>query len=278
MQFSLIVATVGRTDELQCFLASLCAQTHQGFELIVVDQNSDDRLAPVLNPYMNGFSIIHVRTESKGLSRARNMGLKHVTGDIVGFPDDDCLYPPDLLEMVAQFFADHPEKDGLTGRSVDKSGKTSMGRFDAEPGLIDRTNVWKRGIEYGMYFRRERVQGIWFDENLGVGAGTTWGSGEGTDYLLRLLERGVAMYYDPSLVVIHPPFALLDGARAARKAYSYGCGSGHVLRKHKMPLWFKGKWLIRPLGGAMLSLAAARLPEARLRWSTFRGRLRGLLS
>jgi hypothetical protein len=49
------------------------------------------------------------------------------------FPDDDGRYPPGLLGMVVRFFAEHPEKDGLTGRTVDEDGKTSMGRLDAKP-------------------------------------------------------------------------------------------------------------------------------------------------
>jgi len=103
-------------------------QTYANFELIVVDQNDDDRLVPILKDYKEKFSILHLRSK-KGLSRARNVGLRYVSGDIVAFPDDDCWYPPDLLERVANFFEEHPGVDGLTGRSVDENGESSSGRF-----------------------------------------------------------------------------------------------------------------------------------------------------
>ncbi len=278
MRFSLVLATVGRTDDFGRFLASLRNQTYGDFELIVVDQNPDDRLAPILAPYETEFRILHLRSEARGASRGRNLGLEHISGEAVAFPDDDCLYPPDTLATAARLLADHPEWDGLTGRSVDDDGRTSMGRFGERPGGLDKLNAWLRGIEYTIFLRAACVKGTRFDEELGVGAGTPWGAGEGTDLLLRLLERRASLYYDPDVVVVHPWRTPPYDERAMRRAYSYGCGMGHTLKKHRMPRWFKAKWLIRPLGGAVLSLLGLRLPEAKYRWNTFRGRLRGLRS
>ena len=47
MSFSLIMATLGRTDEPRRFLDSLESQTFRDFELILADQNDDDRIAPM---------------------------------------------------------------------------------------------------------------------------------------------------------------------------------------------------------------------------------------
>jgi glycosyltransferase involved in cell wall biosynthesis len=278
VQFSLILATVGRTDELRCFLASLYAQTHPDFELIVVDQNPDNRLAPVLGPYVDKFPITHVRIEGKGLSRARNVGLKHVSGDVVAFPDDDCWYPPDLLARVAQFFASYPERDGLTVRLTDAEGKDTMARFDTRPGILNKINMWKRHAEATLFLRRTCIEGTWFDEELGIGAGTPWGANEGADYLLRLLDQGASLYWDPSLSVFHPQSWPPYNEKAVRKGYAYGCGMGHMLQKHKLPLWFKAWHLIRPLGGVVLSVFSLKFSEAKFRWSVLKGRLRGLLS
>ena len=99
MRFSLVLATVGRTEELNRFFASLDYATHRNFEVILVDQNPDDRLNSVLDHYDGRFPALHLRSE-RGLSRARNVGLRRVTGDVVAFPDDDCWYPPNLLNQV----------------------------------------------------------------------------------------------------------------------------------------------------------------------------------
>lgn len=279
MRFSLILGTIERSDELNYILASLSTQTYQNFELIVVDQNPDERLTPILTPYRDKFPIVHLRSR-RGLSKAKNLGLAHVSGDVIGFPDDNCQYPSDLLEKVARFFAEHPEIDGLTGRSMDEDGRDSNGTYPTEPGSIDKINVWKRVIAYSIFLRTRSVWGVRFDEKLGPGAGTAWGAADDTDFLLQLLGIGASLYYDPGLVAIHPS-PLAEMAEYNRnlmdRAYSYGCGMGHVLRRHKLPTWVKAWWLVRALGGVVLFGSRGRIFEAIYYWNAFRGRLRGLL-
>jgi glycosyltransferase involved in cell wall biosynthesis len=151
VKFSHILAPHGRTEEPERFLSSLDAQTYSDFELIAVGQNPDERLRPFLKPYETRFGIQRLSSK-KGLSRARNAGLESPSGDVVAFPDDDCHYPPDLLERVASFFSEHPEIDGICGRSVDESGKNSNMSFNPGSGSIDRFNVWRRAIAYTTFF------------------------------------------------------------------------------------------------------------------------------
>jgi glycosyltransferase involved in cell wall biosynthesis len=271
------MGTVDRTSELERFLASLKTQSHRDFELIVVDQNPDDRLVPLLRSYEDEHSLIHIREPRRGASRARNIGIAYAGGDILAFPDDDCWYPPDLLEKVVQTFVHHPGLDGLTGRVIDSQGRGVMGRFDPKSGRIEAYNVWARAIEFTMFLRVSRIKGLRFDESLGPGSGTEWAAGEGTDLLLRLLADGKLLYYYPDIVIGHPPFTTLYDGRALRKAYSYGCGMGRVLRNHKTPLRQKTKWLIRPLGGSILFLIRFKPARALYHFNIFRGRLRGML-
>ena len=272
MRFSLILATVGRTDTLRCFLDTLLSQTHKDFELIVVDQNSDERLVSVLAPYMSTFPILHLQSV-KGLSRARNTGLRHSCGDLIAFPDDDCEYPPNLLSRVTEFFIRHPEMDGLTGRITDETTN-----FGIEPNSINKRNVWSCASSISIFLRRDSTQGVWFDEGLGLGSSTRWQSGEETEYLLQLLERGALLHYDPDLIVIHPsPVAKYDRS-ARRRAYRYGCGMGRVLRMHNYPLWFVLYQWTRPLGGLLLALGRREIAKAGYHWAIFRGRAVGWIA
>ena len=262
---------------MRVFLDSLAAQTHRDFELLVIDQNPDGRLTPVLDRYEGSFPIVRLRSE-KGLSRARNAGLPYAGGDILAFPDDDCAYPPDTLARVNEFFTRNARAAGLTGRSVDEAGDTTSGNFATEAGPVDRFNVWGRGISFTIFVRADSVAGLRFDERLGAGAGTVWGSGEETDYLLRLIHSGGRVHYDPALTVVHPAaFPPYDG-KARRKAYEYGRGMGHLLRRHRYPARVRMMRLARPLGGALLSVLRLKVGKAGYHMSIFRGRLRGMIT
>lgn len=276
--FSLVMATFGRVVEVERFLQTLGQQSYQSFELIVIDQNLDDRLIPILNTYRESFPIIHLRSE-RGLSRARNLGLRHIQGKIVGFPDDDCWYPPDLLERVMRFFEENPSFDGITGRSVDGEGNPSATKWDTNPGSVDFFNVWKRGISFSIFFRIKVIKKVGdFDETLGVGAGTPWGAGEETDYLLRALKEGYIIRYDPSLVVYHPQPIKRYDVQAIERARTYSAGIGRVLRKHRYPLWFVVYQLLRSVGGALLSLASGQLGKARYYTAVLHGKFSGWIA
>jgi GT2 family glycosyltransferase len=269
---------VGRVSQLERFLKALDAQTYRGYELIVVDQNNDSRLSSLLLLYQKNFSILHLRSEL-GLSRARNVGLRHVSGDVVAFPDDDCWYPPDLLERVAAFLDDHPELSGVTVRQGGSNKQTGAARFDEEAGLLTLANVWRRAVSSAMFFRRSVVETVGaFDETLGVGAGTLWEGGEDIDYPLRAVESGYNIYYRPDIHVFHPEPPGHDYSQLADRAYRYGAGIGRVWRKHDYPLWLVAYYLLRPIGGAILSVTMGHKGKARYHVSAFRGRLRGWLA
>lgn len=278
MKFSLVLATLGRTTELQRFLDSLAAQSYRNVELIVVDQNGDDRLVPVLAPYKEWLAIVHLRS-AKGLSRARNVGLKQITGDLVAFPDDDCSYPDDLLRQVVEVFGRHKTLDGVTGRCVDETSQTSPWNFPSKKQWVDLESVWRCGISITIFLRRTTVERVGaFDELLGVGAGTVWGAGEETDFLVRALRSGAAVLYDPAVVVHHPTKTETIDEQLLKRAFNYGCGWGRVARKHGYGMRFRLKALIRPAGGVLLNALKLDSRRAVYHWNILKGRYCGLMA
>jgi glycosyltransferase involved in cell wall biosynthesis len=256
--FDLVVATVGRVGDLTRLFTSLEQQTHPDFRILLVDQNEDDRLEGVVA----GASLRVERLRSaRGLSLARNVALPHLDGDVVAFPDDDCTYPPDLLERVARRLEADSALDGLTGREPSwTSGRATL----------TRENLWKRAISFTIFLRREVVERVGeFDQTLGLPSS----SGEEFDYLIRALDLGAKLEYDPSLVVLHEqkPDADSFGGRE-------GASLGYLLRKHGYPRGTVTRMIVRPAGGAVVALARGDRRRARFQLDTLRGRVRGYRS
>ena len=100
MRFSLIVGTVERPAELEGLLESLAAQTCRDFEVIVADQGAGEGMAALCRRFAERIDLRRLPMRERGLSRARNAALREASGDVLAFPDDDCVYPPHLLMQV----------------------------------------------------------------------------------------------------------------------------------------------------------------------------------
>ena len=277
-KIDLVVATIGRTSPVARLVSSISAQSYDKLRLIVVDQNDDQRLDALLSPYERKLSILRLRSPP-GLSRARNVALGFVEGDIVAFPDDDCWYPPNVLEDAVAVFEAHVEWDGLSIRSIDSAGRPSNIRWDRGSGPIDHFNVWRRASSISVFLRRSIVDAVGeFDEELGAGSGTPWGSGEETDYLLRAIDAGFALWYEPSLSVHHESPQPAFDREASRSAYLSGLGNGRVLRTHRYPWWFVAYRVAQLVAGSVVFLATGRPAKARFYFAMARGRARGWLA
>ena len=256
--FDLVLATVDREAELNRFLESLERQSHRGFRVLLVDQNADDRLEAVLREH-ESLDIVRLRSP-RGLSRARNAALHQLRADLVAFPDDDCVYPDDLLERVARRFSG--SLDGVTGRS------STPASWAMEPAVLTRDNLWNRAISYTIFLRRELVERVGaFDERLGLPSS----SGEEIDYLVRALDAGAHIEYDPSLVVEHAEEPRDPHHIAARDGRSIG----YILRKHRYPPRVVARMLVRPAGGALLAALHNDRGRVQFHVSTLRGRVLG---
>ncbi|WP_281280891.1 glycosyltransferase family 2 protein [Robertmurraya kyonggiensis] len=269
------MATINRMDVIEKFMNSLLAQEYKVFELIIVDQNDDNRLENLIEKYSNQMQIIYIKSV-RGLSRARNVGLSHATGDIIAFPDDDCWYPKELLKRVKNILVSNNSIAGLTGKSVDEDFNISAGVFDEEEGEVNKKNVWRRGISITIFLRKEVINKVGtFDEMLGVGSGTKFGSGEETDFLLRVIDNGYKVVYFPSIIVHHPNLTHLS--LTYKRGYLYGCGLGILLNRHNYPMTYKIRTLVRPLGGILLSLLTLKWRHAPFYFGTLKGRVFGML-
>jgi glycosyltransferase involved in cell wall biosynthesis len=198
---SFICATKNRYDDVNRLVQSLAAQSDREFELIVVDQSDDDRLAPLLSD-VTAFPLHHIRTREFANTRARNIGLQSAKGEWVAFPDDDCWYHTQVVSDVRTAIASAPGYNGIFINWEDPDRRVTMFNFAA--GEMGRTEPFDLASCICLFLKRESVLEVkGFNERLGLGAGTVIKAGEEQELMLRMLHRNMRIMKKPDIVVYH---------------------------------------------------------------------------
>jgi glycosyltransferase involved in cell wall biosynthesis len=266
-KFSLIVPTLGRTNELQHLFESLALQAPAQIELLIVDQNEDDRVLRLLPFVPAEVQVVHLRQPEKNVSMARNLGLLNATGDYVAFPDDDCWYPPQLLPKVVEWFGKNSKYQIFSSGAVDVDGISSGNRWFQSKCEIRPFNSLRTTFCNSLFMRRgELPPEVLFDVRLK--------HGEETDFVLRLLKEGCKGYFDSSLNVGHPRRDMLSGTVSQQRAMKYGEGMGRLVRSHSLGLLWFGL-LTYDLARAAMVVLTGRFSTARFCIAHMQGLIKG---
>ncbi|PID40202.1 MAG: glycosyl transferase [Proteobacteria bacterium] len=103
---SVILPTYNRDWSLGEAIASVLAQNYPRIELIVVDDGSTDGTPDLLAAY--GDRLRRIRQENRGVSAARNTGIRHSTGDLIALLDSDDTWLPDKLSAQVAYLNAYP--------------------------------------------------------------------------------------------------------------------------------------------------------------------------
>ncbi len=103
---SVIIPTYNRCAMVRQAIESVLVQTYRNFELIVVDDGSEDGTAERLTGY--GSSVRIYFQPRRGVAAARNRGVTHATGVYLAFLDSDDLWLPRKLEVQIAFMQKRP--------------------------------------------------------------------------------------------------------------------------------------------------------------------------
>ena len=103
---SVIIPTYNRGSVLGRAVDSVCAQTCRDFELFVVDDGSTDSTREVLAEY--GERTTYLYQENRGVSSARNLGIRHSSGEYIALLDSDDAWLPTKLERQLEAMRQHP--------------------------------------------------------------------------------------------------------------------------------------------------------------------------
>lgn len=200
MLISLLVPTLGQREaELKRLLDSCADQSYKNIELVVISQDNHQVVDDLCAIYQDRLVIKHLKSDVKGLSISRNIGLKEATGDIIVLSDDDCWYPNNAMELIANGFVNCPETDILLTQIYDPIADCLYKKYEETPKKLNNAIDLLSRSSIELAFRKDEK--ILFDELFGLGA--AYVAGEENDFLIQCLKIRKSIFYKPMLTVYH---------------------------------------------------------------------------
>ena len=106
---SIIIPVYNRIKLLPRSIDSILNQTHKNFELIIIDDCSNDDIKKIIKNYKDN-RIKYIRNKKNmGVSYSRNIGIKKSMYDLIAFLDSDDKWLPDKLNQQLQYFKNNPD-------------------------------------------------------------------------------------------------------------------------------------------------------------------------
>ncbi|MFQ5842172.1 MAG: glycosyltransferase [Thermodesulfobacteriota bacterium] len=104
---SVVIPTYNRLSQVKEAIESVLNQTYRDFELWVVDDGSMDGTGEALRIF--GDKVKYVSQDNRGVSAARNLGLRISRGKYLAFLDSDDLWEPEKLEIQVTCMEENPQ-------------------------------------------------------------------------------------------------------------------------------------------------------------------------
>ncbi|WP_448268839.1 glycosyltransferase family 2 protein [Nostoc sp. DSM 114159] len=167
---SVIIPVYGVEKYIAATVQSVLEQTYTNFELLIIDDASLDRSINICQQFTDP-RIKIIRQSNRGVSGARNTGIRHAQGEYLAFLDGDDLWLPEKLEKQIAHLENSPAVGVSFSRSafIDEAGQ-ALGTYqmpklkEITPSYLLSCNPVGNGSAAVM--RREVLEAIKFQDNL----------------------------------------------------------------------------------------------------------------
>lgn len=206
LTLSVVVPTRNRPAHIiECVRSVLATDGY--VDLIVVDQSDDSATQEALSIF-DDVRLRYVRTETRGVTNGRNVGMSLSRSDVIAFTDDDCRVRPEWPRSITELFAADATAAVICGRVVVPEEIARQGYAVAfEPQQRDWQGKYPSlagdwGLTANLSLRSSILKRVGvFDPMLGAGAPLR--SGGEPDFLFRVLRAGMKVVNASEIVVDH---------------------------------------------------------------------------
>lgn len=192
MKLCVLVTTMNQTD------LSLYKKMNLQTDAVIANQCGKNE---IIEDIIDGHRVKMVSTDTKGVSKNRNIAYEHrYDADYFVFSDDDLVYGQNYESMIIAEFENHPEAEAIKFNLKDlsesrKIAMKSISKFERATAVnMSSSGVW------GIVFKRDPLErlNLRFDEKFGPG--TVYYCGEDSIFLRELFKRRVPFYRSPVVI------------------------------------------------------------------------------
>ena len=169
MKVSIVIPVYRAEKYMERCVDSVLAQTYENIEVILVEDGSPDRCGEICDAYAKKDARVKViHKENEGVSKARNTGLKEVTGEFVQFVDSDDALKPNMTELLVKNMAEQSGDLVICGFYEENLNYSKVSKPGDEPGVYDQKkflqNITKNpysfhyGVLWNKLFRTELLK------------------------------------------------------------------------------------------------------------------------
>lgn len=135
---SIIMPVFNGEKYLKESIESILNQTYNNFELIIIDDGSNDKTIDIINAFTDNRIRLFKNNRNMGLVYTRNLGLNICKGDFIAFMDADDIAIKNRLYCQVEFFTENKDIDivGSYFYTIDLLGRTKLVKMPVDPQYI----------------------------------------------------------------------------------------------------------------------------------------------
>lgn len=239
---SILIGAKDRPDALIRCVKSVLAQAYENLEVLVLDDNSKEKLCGKLTETVTDSRVKCIRSDTTlGVAGGRNILIKKAKGDFLITLDDDAAFRnKDSLNRIIDLFDSHPDVGLFALKIVNIiDGKQAGVRVPFRGAIIKRNPEIINSPQYVSYFLGggHAIRKSVFDK-CGLYQQDFLFGGEELDLSYRIIESGYKLFYAPDIAVEHYPESSKGLTKVAGQRYSYFFMRNKIWTNYKYLPWF----------------------------------------
>ena len=173
-KITIIVPVYNAEKTIERCIKSILENYNCDIEVLLIEDNSSDQSYLLCKEIANeNTGVFLIRNEGKGVSAARNTGLKYATGDYVGFCDSDDWYEPKALDIVLSKFNEYNCDMIISGFNTIYDGNRERNSYEKKKSIskeklcaliINDDRI--KGSVWNKFFKRNVIEDEQFNTDL----------------------------------------------------------------------------------------------------------------